>query len=127
MFFSCLFTLCSARVNASVIVLCDSPYERIGKWETFLISKRTGHWCLAGASVTKTATLSGISRVTVSEVMSAYMSHGKTIIRGEEQLAKINTDRKRSSYIEKDCFEKSELLRTEYSSLRPCFHKNCLT
>jgi hypothetical protein len=25
----------------------------------------------------------------------------------EEQWAKINTDRKRSSYIEKDCFEKS--------------------
>jgi hypothetical protein len=27
--------------------------------------------CLAGASVTKTATLLGVSRVTVSEVMSA--------------------------------------------------------
>jgi hypothetical protein len=30
--------------------------------------------CLAGASVTKTATL-GVSRATVSKVMSAYMSH----------------------------------------------------
>jgi predicted transcriptional regulator len=28
--------------------------------------------------VTKTATLLGVSRAIVSEVMSAYMSHGKT-------------------------------------------------
>jgi hypothetical protein len=39
----------------------------------------------------------------------------------KEQWAKINTDRKRSSYIEKDCFEKSWNYcsigesRTEYS------------
>jgi predicted transcriptional regulator len=33
--------------------------------------------CLAGASVTKTATLLGISRATVSKVMSAYANHGK--------------------------------------------------
>jgi hypothetical protein len=31
----------------------------------------------AGASVTKTATISGVLRVTVSKVMSAYMNHGK--------------------------------------------------
>jgi hypothetical protein len=29
-----LFTLCSARVSALVIVLSDSTCERIGKWET---------------------------------------------------------------------------------------------
>jgi IS30 family transposase len=33
---------------------------------------------LAGASVTKTATLLGVSRVTVSKVISAYMNHVKT-------------------------------------------------
>jgi hypothetical protein len=33
---------------------------------------------LAGASVIKTATLLGVTRVTVSKVMLAYMNHGKT-------------------------------------------------
>jgi transposase len=33
---------------------------------------------LVGASVTKTATLSGVSTATVSKVMSTYANHGKT-------------------------------------------------
>jgi predicted transcriptional regulator len=33
---------------------------------------------LAGASVTKTATVLGVLRATVSKVMSAYMNHEKT-------------------------------------------------
>jgi transposase len=36
---------------------------------------------LAGASVTKLATVLGVSRVTVSKVMLAYMNHGKTSVR----------------------------------------------
>jgi hypothetical protein len=63
-----------------VIVLSDSLCERIKKWETYLIFERgqiaDAH--LARASVTKTAALLGVSRVIVSEVMSAYTAHGKT-------------------------------------------------
>jgi hypothetical protein len=72
---------------------------------------------LAGASVTKTVPLLGVSRVTVSKVMSAYMNHGKTKSAvGETQ------HRKRLSYIEKGCFKKpinqcsTGDSRTEYSS-----------
>jgi hypothetical protein len=34
--------------------------------------------CLDGASVTKTVTLLGVSKVTFSKVMLAYMNHRKT-------------------------------------------------
>jgi len=34
--------------------------------------------CLAGASLTKTATLLGVSSATVFKVMRAYINHGKT-------------------------------------------------
>jgi len=34
--------------------------------------------CLAGASLTKTATLLGVSSAAVSKVMMAYINHGKT-------------------------------------------------
>jgi transposase len=88
MFFFRLFTLRSAHVSALVIVLCDSPCERIGKWELSdcergqIVGKR-----LAGASVTNTATLLGVSRATISKVMSAYTNHGTT-------TAKRNSGRK---------------------------------
>jgi hypothetical protein len=59
--------------------------------------KRTDRWCtLAGASVTKTATLLGVLRVTVSKAMSvAYINHGKTT------LAKRNSGQK-STLTERD-------------------------
>jgi hypothetical protein len=66
-------------VSALVFLLSDSLCKRIGKWETYPISKEDiigVH--LAEASVTKTATLLGVSRATVSEVMLAYANHGKT-------------------------------------------------
>jgi hypothetical protein len=34
---------------------------------------------LAAASVTKTTTLLGVSKTTVSKIMSTYMTHGKTV------------------------------------------------
>jgi UDP-N-acetylglucosamine enolpyruvyl transferase len=37
---------------------------------------------LAGASVTKTDTLLGLLRATISEVMLACTSHGKTSVKG---------------------------------------------
>jgi predicted transcriptional regulator len=41
---------------------------------------------LAGASVIKTATLLGISRETVSKVMSAYTNHGKTVTLAKRKM-----------------------------------------
>jgi hypothetical protein len=78
-----LFTLCSARVSSLVIVLGDSSCERIRKWETCPILKgQIVGARLARASVTKTATLSGVSRATVSKVMSAYTNYGRHQGRG---------------------------------------------
>jgi transposase len=51
---------------------------------------------LAGASVTKTPTLFGVWRATVSKVISAYMNHGKTT------SMKRNSGRK-STLTERDC------------------------
>jgi transposase len=62
---------------------------------------------LAGTSVTKTATMLGVSRTTVSEVMSAYTNHGKTTV-NRNSGRKSTLTQKRSSYIVKDCFEKSQ-------------------
>jgi hypothetical protein len=80
---------------------------------------------LAEASVTKTATLLHALRAKVSKVMSAYTNHGKTT------SVKRNTDKKRSSHSEMDCFKKSHNYcstsdsRTEH--LEDHFHKNCPT
>jgi hypothetical protein len=52
--------------------------------------------CLAGTSVTKTATLLGVSRTTVTKMKSAYTNHGKTA------SAKRNSGQK-SVLTERDC------------------------
>jgi hypothetical protein len=61
---------------------------------------------LSGASVTKTVLLLGVSRATVSEIMSAYTNHGKT------------TSAKRHSG------QKSTLTRRDRRTLRRIVSKN---
>jgi hypothetical protein len=81
-------------------VLRDSLCERIRKWKTcpIFIGQILGVH-LAGASVTKTKMLLGVSRATVSKVMLAYMNHGKTT------SAKRNSGQK-STLTERDhCWE----------------------
>jgi predicted transcriptional regulator len=74
--------------------------------------------CLARASVIKTATLLGVSRATVSKIMSACTNHGKINISKEEQWMKINTDRKKLTYTENESHNycSTDDSRTKYSS-----------
>jgi len=68
--------LCSASVSALQIVFSNSFYESTAKWETNSDFQR-GHifgMHLAGASVTKMATLLGVSRAAVSKFMTTYIS-----------------------------------------------------
>jgi len=79
MLFFCLFVLYSVSVNALQIVFCDSLYESTAKWETSQIFRGQivdAH--LVGASVTKTATLLGVSRAAVTRVLTTYTNHGRT-------------------------------------------------
>jgi hypothetical protein len=74
MFFH-LFTLCSAHVRALVIVLVTVPMNELENWRFVWFWNKT----VVGVSLTRTANLLGVSRATVSKVMSTYTNHGKTI------------------------------------------------
>jgi transposase len=89
---------------------------------------------LVGVSVTKTATLLGVSGATVYKVMSACTNRGKTTSetrnigrksnlteRDPRTLRRIVSKNQRTTAAQVSCS------RTEYSSCRSCFHKNCLT
>jgi hypothetical protein len=85
MFFFHLFTLRSARISALVIVWKNRKVEYLSDFERGQIVDVR----LAGASMTETAiVLLGVSRATVSVVMSAYTNHKKTT------SAKRNSGRK---------------------------------
>jgi preprotein translocase subunit SecG len=98
-----LFTLCSSCISALVIVLSDgSKNRKMADLSNFERGQIVGAR-LAGASMTKTAMLLGVSRVTVSKVMLAYTNHEKT------------TPAKRNSG------QKSVLMETDHRTLRRIF------
>jgi transposase len=65
--------------------------------------------CLAGASVTETATLLGILRATVSKVMLTYTNHGKTT------SMKRNSGQK-SILTERDCCTMRRIVSKNHST-----------
>jgi hypothetical protein len=76
----CLFTLCSASVSALQIVFSSTSYEKyckLGDLPDFQIGQTFGVR-LTGASVTKKATLLGVSRAAVAKFMTSSTNHGKT-------------------------------------------------
>jgi hypothetical protein len=100
-----LFTFSSACVSALVIVLTDSPFERIGTWEICHILKED-------RSLVRVL-LENLWRKlphysVYRERQFLHDASWEDNFREEEQWAKINMDRKISSYIEKDCFVKSQ-------------------
>jgi hypothetical protein len=89
---------------------------------------------LAGTSVTKTATLLGISRARVSKGMWANTNHGKTTSERRNSGRKSaftkrdrRTLRRTVSKNDRTTQHRWQDSRTEYSSRRPFFHKNCPT
>ena len=71
--------LCGASVKALQIVFSNNLYESTAKWEIYQIFRgQIVDVSLAGVSVTKTATLLGVSGAGVSKVMTAYTNDGKT-------------------------------------------------
>jgi len=108
-----LFLLYSASVNALHIVFSDSLYESTAKWETSQIFRGQivdAH--LTGASVTKTATLLGVSRAAVSRVMTTYTNHGRTSTKGIVSINHKNTTAKVTAELHLEhCFHKNSLLR----------------
>jgi predicted transcriptional regulator len=79
-----------------------------------------------------TATLLGISRATVSKVMSAYINHGKTVPlkrnSGQTSTLTERDHRTLRRIVSKNNRTTAAQVAAElnmYSSRRPCFHKNC--
>jgi len=75
-----LLTLFSASVSALQIAFINISYEKYRKTGELLDFQRgqTVGARLAGASVTKMATLLGVCRAAVSRIMTVYTNHRKT-------------------------------------------------
>jgi transposase len=102
----------SACISVLVILLGDSPQERMGTWKTFNFERgQIVGASLAGASVIKTATLSCVSRATVSKLMSAYTNRGKTT------SAKKMSGRK-SSLTERNCRKLRRIVSKNHQLLK---------
>ena len=100
----------NASVNRLQIVFSNSLYESTAKWETYQIFRGQlvgAH--LAGASVTETATLLGVSRAAVSKVMMTYTNHGRT------SSPKRNSGRK-PKLSEMDCPTLKRIVSINHSS-----------
>ena len=88
--------LCNASVNALQIMFSNSLYGSTANWETSQTFKEDIVGArLAGASLTKMATLLSVARAAVSKVM-IHTNHGRT------SSAKRNSGQKRK-LSERDC------------------------
>jgi transposase len=63
---------------------------------------------LAGASMTKTATVLGVLGATVSKVTSAYTNHGKATSAKRNSGQKSTLTERDHCIVEKDCLKKSQ-------------------
>jgi len=85
---------------------------------------------LARTSVTKTAILLGVARAAVSKVVMPYTNHGKTSSAKKNIGRKPKLSERDRRNLKKNVSKKSQHYcgkgdsRTQYSSRRPCFHKN---
>jgi hypothetical protein len=101
MFFFRLFTFSSALV----IVLSDSPCERIAKWETCPILKRTDRWCAFNWSICDKNC--HVVRCSESDSVKCYVGihvSWEDNISEEEEWPKIKIDRKISPFTEENIF-----------------------
>jgi len=86
--------------------------------------------CLAGASVTKTATLLGVFRAAVYKVMMTYTHHGRTSAkRNRGQKPKLNERDRRTLKRIVSINQRSTAAKVTAElnvHLEDCFHKNSL-
>jgi hypothetical protein len=126
MFFR-LFTLCSARVSALMTVLIDNPCElENGRLVRFW--RRTNHWCTFSLSICDQKC--HINHYVYQEQQFLRLCWHTRIVGRQHQ----HWHKEIVVHWEGLFWKITELLqhrwqdsRSEYSSWRPCFHRNCPT